>query len=215
MNSTFYTLAHIGSMSTVSVDEETKKLVIQRRKEGVNMREIAKEFHLSFSTIGKIWNERKGQKEQKPEKSITSRAFFLFEQNMSLVQVTLELDLNPTEAENIHQSYLRLKGLDKVVSYCKSVEKHLSSFLDFVAACEEHTPESQKLVEVFNLQKVIRGLEDERLGKTMQYQNEERRLNKLKQGEEATKIRIENLKQEEYNRWYALYGNGTNYYTNQ
>jgi DNA invertase Pin-like site-specific DNA recombinase len=77
-------------MSTVSVDEETKKLVIQRRKEGVNMREIAKEFHLSFSTIGKIWNEREGQKEQKPEKSITSRAFFLFENKKSLVQVTME-----------------------------------------------------------------------------------------------------------------------------
>jgi DNA invertase Pin-like site-specific DNA recombinase len=67
----FYTLTHIGSMSTVSVDEETKKLVIQRHKEGVNMRQIAKEFHLSFSTIGKIWNERKDQKEtKKTEKSI-------------------------------------------------------------------------------------------------------------------------------------------------
>jgi DNA invertase Pin-like site-specific DNA recombinase len=51
-------------MSTTSVDEDKKNLIIQRRKEGVNMREIAKEFHLSFSTIGKIWNEREGQKEQ-------------------------------------------------------------------------------------------------------------------------------------------------------
>jgi hypothetical protein len=215
MNSAFYTLAHIGSMSTVSVDEDKKNLIIQRRKEGVNMREIAKEFHLSFSTIGKIWNEREGQKEQKHEKSITSRAFFLFEQNKSLVQVTMELDLNPTDAENIHQSYLRLKGLDKVVSYCKSMEKHISSFLDFVYACEEHTPESQKLVEVFNLQKVIKGLEDERLGKTMHIQSLERRINKLKQEEGATKQNLEKLKQEEYDRWYALFGSEQYYSTNQ
>ncbi|CAN5692801.1 hypothetical protein BH23THE1_BH23THE1_23500 [soil metagenome] len=54
----------------------------------------------------------------------------------------MELDLNPTEAEKIHQSYLRLKGLDEIVSYCQSVKKHLTSFLYFVAACEEYTPES-------------------------------------------------------------------------
>jgi transposase len=88
-------------MSTTSVDEDKKNLIIQRRKEGINMREIAKEFHLSFSTIGKIWNEGEGQKEQNPEKSITSKAFQLFENKMNLVQVTIELDLDPTEAEKI------------------------------------------------------------------------------------------------------------------
>ena len=41
-------------MSTESIDEEKKKLVIQRRKEGVNIREIAKEVHLSFTELGKI-----------------------------------------------------------------------------------------------------------------------------------------------------------------
>ncbi len=200
-------------MSIESVDEEKKKLVIQRRNEGVTIRKIAKETHLSFSTIGKIWRERDGQKESKPEKSVTSRAFFLFEQNRSLVDVTLELDLNPTEAEKIHESYLRLKGLDKIANYSQSVEKHISSFLDFVTACEEHTPESQKLVEVFNLQKVIKGLEDERLGKVMAINALERKINKLKQDEESTKKNIQNLKQEEYNRWYSLFGNGQ-YYSN-
>ncbi|CAN5692720.1 hypothetical protein BH23THE1_BH23THE1_23490 [soil metagenome] len=70
-------------------------------------------------------------------------------------------------------------------------------------------------MEVFNLQKVIKGLEDERLGKIMGIQSLERRTNKLKQEEEATKQNLEKLKQEEYNRWYGLYGNGNNYYTNQ
>ncbi|CAN5851606.1 hypothetical protein BH23THE1_BH23THE1_25800 [soil metagenome] len=63
--------------------------------------------------------------EPKPDKSISSRAFFLFENKMNLVQVTIELDLNPTDAENIHQSYLRLKGLDKIVTYCQTIEKYL------------------------------------------------------------------------------------------
>ena len=43
------------------------------------MRNISKELHVSFSTIGKVWREREGQTETRPEKSITSRAFQLFE----------------------------------------------------------------------------------------------------------------------------------------
>jgi len=73
--------------------------------------------------------------------------------------------------------------------------------LDFVVACEEYTPESQKLVEIFNLQKVIKSLEDERLGKIITNQSLDRSNTKLKQ--------------EEYNRWYGLYGTANNYYTNQ
>ena len=67
MNSAFYTLDHIGGMSTVSVDEDKKNLIIQRRKEGVNIRELAKEFHLSFTTIGKIVREDVCQKELEPK----------------------------------------------------------------------------------------------------------------------------------------------------
>ena len=203
------------SMSTVSVDEETKKLVIERRKAGVNMRNISKELHLSFTTISKIWNEREGQKEPKPEKFITTRAFQLFENNMNLVQVTIELELNPAEAEDIQQSYLRIKGLDKIVEYSETVKKYLSSFIDFVTACEEHTSESQKLVEIFNLQKVIKGLEEERLCKIMNIECLRRNTNKVKQEEESTELRIENLKQEEYKRWHALFGNGQYYSNNQ
>jgi hypothetical protein len=191
-------------MSKVSVDEETKKRVIEKRKAGVSMRIISKEDHLSFTTISKIWNEKEGQKDPIAEKSVTSRAFFLFEQNRSLVDVTLELDLIQQKQKKF-MSYLRLKGLDKIARYIQSVENHISSFLDFVIACEEYTPESQKLVEVFNLQKVIKGLEYERLGKVMAIESLQRKINKLKQDEETTKKNIQDLKQEEYNRWHIHY----------
>lgn len=202
-------------MSSTPTKDNKRDRVIDLQKQGKNMREIAKDVHMSFSSIGKIIRENNGQKESKPEKSTTSRAFFLFEQNTSLVQVTLELDLNPTEAEKIHESYLRLKGLDEIVVFSQKVKKHVSSFLDFVTACEEYTPESQKLVEVFNLQKVIKGLEDERVGKRMAIDSLERKINKLKQEEDITKKNIQKLKQEEYNRWYSLFGNGQYYSNNQ
>lgn len=200
-------------MSTVSVDELTKKRVIEKRKAGVNMRIISKEEYLSFTTISKIWKEKEGQREQKPEKLITTRAFQLFEDNMNLVQVTIELDLNPSEAEKIHQDYLRLKGLDKIIYYCKTVEKDLVSFSDFVYACEVQTPESQKILDIMNLVKLNQGLKEEKFKLISQCHAENKKINELEQEEAATKQSIEKLKLEEYNRWYALYGNGQ-YYSN-
>lgn len=41
-------------MLTESIEEEKKKLIIRLRKDGVNMRNISKELHVSFSTIGKV-----------------------------------------------------------------------------------------------------------------------------------------------------------------
>jgi hypothetical protein len=43
--------------------------------------------------------------------------------------------------------------LDKIVTYCQTVEKYLASFSDFVYACEVHTPESQKILDITNLVK--------------------------------------------------------------
>ena len=194
-------------MSIISTDNK-KDLVIQLIKEGKNMREISKVTHLSFSTIGKISRESKGIIEPKPEKSITSRAFELFEKRMSLVDVAIELDLGPEEVEKIHQSYLKLKGLDEIARYCQRVKKHLSSFMEFVIICEEHTPESKKLLDILNLEKVIEGQKHSRIDMSIWCQNEEERLNTLKEEVEAIKQRIEKLKREEYNKWYELFGNG-------
>ncbi|CAN5693133.1 hypothetical protein BH23THE1_BH23THE1_23510 [soil metagenome] len=73
-------------MSTQPTKDNKRDRVIDLYKEGKNMREIAKDVHLSFSTIDKIIRESNGQVEPKPEKSITSRAFFLFENKKSLVR---------------------------------------------------------------------------------------------------------------------------------
>ena len=43
----------------------------------------------------------------------------------------------------------------------------------------------------------------------------QRKINKLKQEEDATKQSIDKLKQEEYNRWNSLFGNEQYYSTNQ
>ena len=63
---------------------EKKKIVIEMYLKQENRRNIAKTVHLSFSTISKIINEYEGQKQPKPEKSNTAKAFSLFEDGASL-----------------------------------------------------------------------------------------------------------------------------------
>jgi hypothetical protein len=58
---------------------------------------------------GKIIQESNGQIETGPEKLITTKSFQLFEKAMNLVQVTIELDLNPKEAEEIHRLALSMR----------------------------------------------------------------------------------------------------------
>jgi hypothetical protein len=118
----------------------------------------------------------------------------------------------PIQGRKKHESYLRLKGLDKVVYYCKTVEKHLVSFGDFVYACEVHTPESQKILDIMNLIELNKGLKDEKWKLLILASTERKKINDYKQEQEAIKQRIENLKQE-YNKWCELFGNG-NYYSN-
>jgi hypothetical protein len=195
-------------MSTVSVDKDTKKRVIEDRKAGVSIRVISKKYHLSFTTISKIWKEGLGQEEPKPEKLSTTKAFQLFEKGMNLVEVTIELDLNPKEAEEIHQGYLKLKGLDEIIREFGEMKKYIPTFIDFVYICEDNRPEHKNILDILNLQKVIHSQMNFKWKLLTSCSDLERKLAKLKQEEETVKQRIENLKQEENNRWYALFGNG-------
>ena len=126
---------------------------------------------------------------------------------MTLVEVTIELDLNPKEADEIHQYYLKLKGLDEIIREFGAMKKYIPSFIDFVYICEEHRPEHKNILDILNLQKVFCSQMNFKWKLLTSCGDLERKLSKLNQEEEATRQRIENLKQEENNRWYGLYGN--------
>jgi hypothetical protein len=130
MISTLYTLANIKDMSTISVDEETKKRVIQRRKAGVNMRNISKEFHLSFTTINKIWKEGLGQKEPKPQKSDHAKAFQLFSLGKTPTQVAIKVDLSYDTVKTWYFEYLSLNNQSNFVNVLYQYPEFLPFFVD-------------------------------------------------------------------------------------
>jgi hypothetical protein len=77
--------------------------------------------------------------------------------------------------------------LDKIVTYCQTVEKYLASFSDFVNACEVHTPERQKILDITNLVKLNSSLKDKRWRLMSLYSSERKKINDLNQEQEAIK----------------------------
>ncbi|HEX5519061.1 MAG TPA: hypothetical protein VFX18_01335 [Candidatus Nitrosocosmicus sp.] len=74
---------------------------------------------MSFKTIGEIRKEAEGDigtdyKNKKQQLSVSSQAFILFEQNKSLVQVDIDLDLPTDEVLKIHSEYLILTNRQKI-----------------------------------------------------------------------------------------------------
>ena len=78
--------------------KEKKDLAINLIEQGVSTRDIAKQAHLSLSTIGKIRKELEGDTSENNKKplSISSQSFKLFEKHKTLIQVAIKLDL-PSE----------------------------------------------------------------------------------------------------------------------
>ena len=103
----------------IITNREKKDLVIELIKQGCTQSQIAKQAHLSFKTISEIRKEVEGDagmdyKNKKQQLSVSSQAFILFEQNKSLVQVAIDLDLPTDEDLKIHSEYLILTNRQKI-----------------------------------------------------------------------------------------------------
>jgi cell division protein FtsB len=87
------------------------------------------------------------------------------------------------------------------------MKKYIPTFIEFSYICQDNRPEHKVILDILNLQKVIYNQMSFKWKLLTSCSDLERKLTKLKQKEEATNQRIDNLKQEESNRWDGLYGN--------
>jgi len=118
--------------------EEKKKRVIELYLEGVPYNQIAKIVRISIRDISSIINEYLGIQKTNPEKSNRSKAFFMFKENKPLVDVVTELDILPSEAEQIHADFVRLEGRDFVNNNFTQVEKGIPGFVKYHDAMKKY-----------------------------------------------------------------------------
>ena len=119
---------------------EKEKRVIELNKQGRTIRQIAPEVHMSFRDISKIIKEydkkiskenkkrkENNQSNQKPAKklSLSSRAFTLFSDGKTPVQVAVDLNIEFQKVRKYWLEYLRLNKMKKLYNIYIENEFHL------------------------------------------------------------------------------------------
>jgi hypothetical protein len=103
--------------------EEKEALVIKLAMEGKNYRTIAKMAHVSFVDIRKIISKFNNEKSeyQNNTPSVSSKAFHMFRDNKSRVEVAIALNLEADDVVALFEDYLRLLNLDKLITIFKEL----------------------------------------------------------------------------------------------
>jgi transposase len=115
--------------------KDKEELVVKLYQDGKSIREIAKQAHLSFGTIGKIIKRLNGVENNETissdmnNKSKATQALNLFLQGKRPVDVAIELDLPSIEVEDILQEFWVLNNLDELALVYLEIKNNLDLFL--------------------------------------------------------------------------------------
>jgi predicted transcriptional regulator len=121
--------------------KEKENLVIKLAKEGKTYREVAKEVHISPSEIKKILDKDTGDektiqnnnKEREKTKSLYAQAFQMFQNNKSLPEVVVELDIDAPNVTQYYEHYLSLKGWIFWLTYTQKFSKSITGRFSIIS----------------------------------------------------------------------------------
>ena len=130
---------------------EKEQLVIELRRQGKTIRQIAAAAHLSFSDIGTIirradGHDKDGDIETKnlKNKSKDTQALYLFSIGKTPLEVTIELDLTTTVVHEIQEEYWALNQLHELSFVYDEIKTFLPSFLKLFHCLKNNKMLSEK-----------------------------------------------------------------------
>ena len=169
---------------------EKEKKVIELHKQGKTIRQIAPEVHMAFRDISKIIKayDKKMRLETKKEENnppnqkikkppISSRAFKLFLDGKTPVQVAIDLELDFQSVRKFWTEFLRLQNMTKLYNIYIENEFHLDYLLKiyyFMLRNNISIRDTENVLRnadnVINLNKIISNLKAE-IEKLKQHKN--------------------------------------------
>ena len=107
--------------------KEKEHMVIKLASQGKTTREIAKAAHISPKDIAIIIRRFTGDEKdyQNKSPSITSKAFQMFKDNKSRVDVAIALNLEADDVVALFEDYLRLLNFDKLITIYRELGKDI------------------------------------------------------------------------------------------
>jgi transposase len=142
-------------MQVVLNKKEKEQLVIKLYQDGNPIREIARQAHLSFGSIGKIIRAiNSGDDANSYNCSKSTKALYLFKSGKKPIEVAIELDISASEVEELQQEFWALNQLHELGFVYNEIRNYLQSF-----------------IKLFNLLKHNKMLGDGYISKFLRYAN--------------------------------------------
>ena len=117
-------------MQVVLNKKEKEQLVIKLYQDGKPIREIARQAHLSFGSIGKIIrtiNNSVGDSCSSSSKS--TKALWMFKNGKRPIDVAIELDISASEVEELRQEFWALNQLHELGFLFNEIRNYLPSYI--------------------------------------------------------------------------------------
>src|SRR5215467_1301269 len=141
--------------------EEREEHVILLYKEGRTFKDIAKEMHMSFRDIGAIINKAKLQAERERgytnddivTKSPESKAFKMFLEGKSPVEVAIALDEPGDRVRAMYREYWELRGRHELAQLYDEAKKYLPSLLRLHKIVKDLGMKENDVIKVLELAK--------------------------------------------------------------
>ena len=105
----------------MSRDEKERRVIDLYYNQGKTTREIIKELRVSPNYVSAILKKEEEKnnsivtnKQQQPSSSLATRAYELFSNGKTPLQVAIALNIRQSEAAKYYREYWKLKGVDKL-----------------------------------------------------------------------------------------------------
>jgi len=110
--------------------KEKEELVIKLYQDGKPIREIARQAHLSFGSIGKIIKTINNNGDDNCSSSSKStKALWMFKNGKRPIDVAIELDISASEVEELQQEFWALNQLHELGFLFNEIKNYLPSFI--------------------------------------------------------------------------------------
>ena len=117
-------------MQVVLNKKEKEELVIKLYQDGKPIREIARQAHLSFGSIGKIIKTINNNGDDNCSSSSKStKALWMFKNGKRPIDVAIELDISAFEVEELQQEFWALNQLHELGFLFNEIKNYLPSFI--------------------------------------------------------------------------------------
>src|ERR687898_2316915 len=130
---------------SIMTRQEKERLVLELYNQGKTIREIAKEARMSFRDIGVILNkaveektegikqqddaEENKEQEQQQHLSLAAKAYKLFSDRKTPLEVAIALNLRESEATKFYKEYWKLKQLHNLNMVYEENKGNIDPFL--------------------------------------------------------------------------------------